>query len=261
MGGRVVCCVLIFCAPALPLSLHRQPSGVKQLHARAASPLRRAALVVASSSLSLRRFESDEGGGGGTGVDAWIPTSLVTTAARDPYKVALRVLPMLLVHVAWASLIVAVRHCVRFSKPWAVSPLLHTLLGGVLGLLLAFRTNQAWNRYWSAAQAWSDVHRGCHSLARLASQLSVALDPIVYASMMRRFRGAGPRERRETDEEGSIRRREQIGEQTRASTTSPHLGEWSLALSRLRHLVALPVALKQRVRRAPNPREYFEAPR
>ena len=111
------------------------------------------------------------------------------------------------------------------------------------------------------AQAWSDVHRGCHSLARLASQLSVALDPIVYASMMRRFRGAGPTERRETDEEGSIRRREQIGEQTRASTTSPHLGRQEPCPPRLRHLVALPVALKQRVRRAPNPREYFEAPR
>ena len=104
----------------------------------------------------------------------------------DPYKVAQRVLPMVLLHSAWATLIVGIRLLPISSipKPWSVSPLLHTLLCGVLGLLLAFRTNQAWSRYWSAAQAWCDVHRSCQNFARLAAQLA-PLDPRSYSAVMR----------------------------------------------------------------------------
>jgi len=42
----------------------------------------------------------------------------------------------------------------------------------VLGLLLAFRTNQAFDRYWSACKCWAEVHRSTHTAARLAACLS-----------------------------------------------------------------------------------------
>ena len=130
--------------------------------------------------------DDEEPGNPSVGADTWVPASLVTNTVRDPYKVAQRVLPILLLHVLWSCAIVCVRLLPtrRIPKPWSVSPLLHSLLGGVLGLLLAFRTNQAFSRYWSAAQAWADVHKVAHNFARLASPLA-AVDASSYATLMR----------------------------------------------------------------------------
>lgn len=136
----------------------------------------------------------------------WMPTSLVHTAARDPFRVARRVAPLVLLQVLWSCAVVSVRcNCFR-SRRWSCSPLLHTLLGGTLGLLLAFRTNQAWTRYWTACSSWANIHKHSHNLARLAAQLSYT-DAKVYSTFVR-------------------------------------------------HLIALPIALKQRLRGAwPEPTE------
>lgn len=54
-----------------------------------------------------------------------------------------------------------------FGKPHIVSPLPHTLLGSALGLLLVFRTNAAYDRYWEARRQWSVMTVECRSFASL----------------------------------------------------------------------------------------------
>ena len=80
---------------------------------------------------------------------------LISTAAQDPYRVLRRVAPSCMFHLVWTSLVVTLR-C-AFGVRWVIPPLLHMLTGSVLGLLLAFRTNQAFERYWSACKSWAEV--------------------------------------------------------------------------------------------------------
>ena len=42
----------------------------------------------------------------------------------------------------------------------------HSLLGGALSLLLVFRTNSAYNRFWEARRIWESVLNRCRDLAR-----------------------------------------------------------------------------------------------
>lgn len=88
----------------------------------------------------------------------------------DPYRVAKRVFPLIVIHSLWSALVVAAH-----SNPWLrlkIPSLAHPLLGGVLGLLLAFRTNQAYERHWTSCKAWAEIHKTLHNMARLAWQLS-----------------------------------------------------------------------------------------
>lgn len=96
--------------------------------------------------------------------------ALTPASAPDPYKVAKRVLPIILVHGLWATCVVIIHIATDFRL--RAPSLLHTLLGGVLGLLLAFRTNQAYERYWSSCKLWTQLHAAAHNMARLASHLS-----------------------------------------------------------------------------------------
>ena len=138
----------------------------------------------------------------------WLSASI----APDPYKVARRVLPLVLANVIWSALLAVLRS--RMHR-WPRAPwLVHSLLGGVLGLLLAFRTNQAYERYWSACRSWTEIHAAVHSMMRTVS---------CYA---------GP-----------------DGRQSR--------GDRLLSGSVLRHLIAFPIALKQRFRRKFDVQEYL----
>lgn len=47
-------------------------------------------------------------------------------------------------------------------------PIPHTLLGSALGLLLVFRTNAAYDRFWEARKQWGTVTSECRALASLA---------------------------------------------------------------------------------------------
>lgn len=94
-------------------------------------------------------------------------------------------------------------------------PLIHSLLGAVLGLLLAFRTNQAYGRYWSACQSWAEMDSTLHNMARTASSLA--------------------------GDDGKASRRDRV-----------------LYTSILRHLIAFPIALKQRFRGQFNMKEFIE---
>lgn len=43
----------------------------------------------------------------------------------------------------------------------------HELVGGFLSILLVFRTDQAYDRFWEGRKLWSEVYSRCRSLARL----------------------------------------------------------------------------------------------
>jgi predicted membrane chloride channel (bestrophin family) len=44
----------------------------------------------------------------------------------------------------------------------------HELVGGFLSILLVFRTDQAYERYWEGRRQWSEVATACRDLARVA---------------------------------------------------------------------------------------------
>ncbi len=66
----------------------------------------------------------------------------------------------------WAALVTLVH---EFYLPLAVSPVGHTLTGLALGLLLVFRTNASYDRFWEGRRLWGAIVNDSRNLARLAS--------------------------------------------------------------------------------------------
>src|SRR5688572_15846998 len=71
-----------------------------------------------------------------------------------------------MVCVAWAAGVVAFHYHVR---PVAIPSTLHALVGVALGLLLVFRTNAAYDRYWEGRRLWGGIVNECRNLVRSAS--------------------------------------------------------------------------------------------
>lgn len=65
-------------------------------------------------------------------------------------EISLRVTLLLL----WTIAVVTVHHYVR---PIAIPSLLHTLVGLALGLLLVFRTNASYDRFWEGRKLWGGI--------------------------------------------------------------------------------------------------------
>lgn len=57
---------------------------------------------------------------------------------------------------------------------WALplSPLAHSIVGIALGMLLVFRTNVSYDRYWEARRRWSGLATAARNLARAVSHTS-----------------------------------------------------------------------------------------
>ncbi|KAI9331068.1 Bestrophin, RFP-TM, chloride channel-domain-containing protein [Obelidium mucronatum] len=72
---------------------------------------------------------------------------------------------------AWASLICIFQLVsgVNFLKNWKLpnSTLLISILGTAMGLLLVFRVNTAYDRFWEGRKTWTNVHYGVRNLGRL----------------------------------------------------------------------------------------------
>src|SRR6185436_16504053 len=47
----------------------------------------------------------------------------------------------------------------------------HTLIGAVLGLLLVFRTNASYDRFWDGRKLWGGIVNDSRNLGRLATTL------------------------------------------------------------------------------------------
>jgi len=77
--------------------------------------------------------------------------------------------------------------CSGIAVLYALSPLTfpaahghaHTITGSFLGLLIAFRTNTGYERYWEARKAWGAVHKRCRSMAVLLATSVTEVDHIV----------------------------------------------------------------------------------
>merc|ERR1712046_416470 len=100
----------------------------------------------------------------------------------DPMGVSKRVFPLILMHLLWSIVVVAIHLKTRFQV--RTPAMVHPLLVGVLALLLAFRTNQAFDRHWSSCKAWAETQKALHNFTRMASYVSQT-DYDIYQSIMR----------------------------------------------------------------------------
>ncbi len=60
--------------------------------------------------------------------------------------------------------------------PLAISPTVHNLVGTALGLLLVFRTNSSYDRFWEGRKLWGSIINETRNLVRM-SEVFLAEDP------------------------------------------------------------------------------------
>ena len=78
--------------------------------------------------------------------------------------------------VLWAMIVVA---CHYYVRPIAISVVLHSLVGIALGLLLVFRTNASYDRFWEGRRLWGGLVNETRNLIRGASVHLAADDPLL----------------------------------------------------------------------------------
>ena len=94
--------------------------------------------------------------------------------------------------VLWSTIVVAEHHL------WvgvSISPTVHTLVGVALGLLLVFRTNASYDRFWEGRRMWGSIINETRNLARgsrsylargapdLAASVTLWTSAFAYAAM------------------------------------------------------------------------------
>ncbi len=103
-----------------------------------------------------------------------LPQSIVLKRISSP----------LLFNFAITSIICALNGCVGLPKMVALP---HTLLGSALGLLLVFRTNAAYDRFWEARKMWATVTSECRNFASLACTFMTAQQALPMLSLIAAF--------------------------------------------------------------------------
>jgi putative membrane protein len=74
------------------------------------------------------------------------------------------------VSVAWSAVVVLLFHFGPHAmQKIAIPSTGHTLIGTVLSLLLVFRTNSSYDRFWEGRKQWGAINNECRNLARQAS--------------------------------------------------------------------------------------------
>ena len=87
----------------------------------------------------------------------------------------------LLAVTAWAAGVVAFHHYVH---PVGVPSTVHGLVGVALGLLLVFRTNSSYDRFWEGRKLWGGIVNETRNLARAASVFLRERDPALYRTLV-----------------------------------------------------------------------------
>ncbi len=83
--------------------------------------------------------------------------------------------------VLWSAVVVSIH---KFYFPLAIYQDGHVLIGVALGLLLVFRTNASYDRFWEARKQWGAIVNETRNLARAASVL-LAADPELLTKLLR----------------------------------------------------------------------------
>lgn len=106
-------------------------------------------------------------------------------------SVAPKIIWRVLFFAAWSAAVLCFH---RFIRPVEVPATAHTLVGVALGLLLVFRTNASYERFWEGRKMWGGIVNESRNLARMATAFlrdhPAVLDPVIlwtaafpYASM------------------------------------------------------------------------------
>lgn len=72
--------------------------------------------------------------------------------------------------VLWAALVCLCDYALRKNNdgPLGIPEAAHGLIGGVLGLLLVFRTNASYDRFWEGRKLWGAMVNDCRNTARMS---------------------------------------------------------------------------------------------
>jgi len=81
--------------------------------------------------------------------------------------------------VLWSVVVVAVHHLIKSMEIQATT---HALVGVALGLLLVFRTNASYDRYWEGRRQWGNIINETRNLGR-ASRAFLGRDPELLAEV------------------------------------------------------------------------------
>ncbi|WP_321470491.1 bestrophin family ion channel [uncultured Paludibaculum sp.] len=92
-------------------------------------------------------------------------------------EIGLRVL----VCVVWAAAVVSFH---KFVRPVDIPSILHSLVGVALGLLLVFRTNASYDRYWEGRKLWGGIVNETRNLIR-ASAVHLHEEPRLLQKLAR----------------------------------------------------------------------------
>src|SRR5688572_22966225 len=84
--------------------------------------------------------------------------------------------------VIWSAVVVLAWEIPH--PPLAISLQGHVLIGVPLGLLLVFRTNASYDRFWEGRRLWGAIVNDCRNLGRTAGVL-LAGDPKLAANVIR----------------------------------------------------------------------------
>ncbi|KAG8927787.1 hypothetical protein FRC02_007772 [Tulasnella sp. 418] len=95
------------------------------------------------------------------------PTSLTDVS---PWKVGSgtviwRIWPAVLLHTCFAAAVVSVSH--ESGHNLAISSVMITVVGVVLGFVISYRASSGYDRYWQGRCLWSDVIKTCRTFSRL----------------------------------------------------------------------------------------------
>ncbi len=91
------------------------------------------------------------------------------------------ILGRILLCVGWAAGVVAVHVYVR---PLDIPATVHGLVGVALGLLLVFRTNASYDRFWEGRKQWGAIVNESRNLARAAS-IHLSREPALLSGVVR----------------------------------------------------------------------------
>ena len=78
--------------------------------------------------------------------------------------------------VTLGAIALTVVHFYVYPFTYPNAGMVHTMVGTALGLLLVFRTNQSYDRWWDGRKLWGSMVNTCRNLARTAS-VHLAHDP------------------------------------------------------------------------------------